>query len=405
MIMFKIAFRNMFRQKRRSILTGLTMVGGIVLLSLSLAISKGTYGRVIDLFTRMHTCHLQIHQKDYLDRPSIYRTIDDWRDLAAKCSEVPGVRSWTPRVYSAALAFQGNKTTGASLIGIDPVLEKETTTLAATIDHGTWFSSPNERVVAIGKSLADILKADVGDELVLIGQAADGSIANDLFRIIAVMGKGNNSAQQMNCYMPLETAQSFLELGERVHELALIVRDYEDAIEMAPLVAQAIGDPDLQVAPWQDVERQFYQSMKADMDGMWITLSIIMLIVAIGVLNTVLMTILERTREFGVLKALGTKPITVFWLIVTETGFLALLASVVGTILSLLLNAWFTNHGIAYPEPIDVGGIAVTKMQALITWQSFWIPVAITVCTAVLVSTLPAIRAARVMPIRAMRTH
>lgn len=404
MLLFKMAFRNIFRQRRRTILTALTMIGGFVLLSFSFAISSGSYGSIINIFTKMHTGHLQIHYKDYLDKPSIYKTIDNYTAISKKLKTKKKVVAWTPRVYSPALIFLDKKTTGGRIVGIDPKLESHSTTLFKMIKEGSFFSSDYSNQIVVGAKLVEILHAQLGSKIVFIAQGADGSIANDIFTISGILKKSSNSFEQMNCYLPLKTAQEFLSLDGKVHEIAVILRHYQDSTSMAIKIKSLLNDKNLTVSPWQEVEQTFYKSMQADIKGMWVTLFIIMLIVGIGILNTVLMTILERTKEFGVIKALGTPPRTIFFLIVLEATFMSIISTLIGLFLSTAINSWFSVHGIKYPHPMDVGGITMTTMTAAITWQTIWIPTVVIIGTAITVSIFPALRAAHIIPIKAMRS-
>ena len=399
----KIAFRNLFRQRRRSLLTALTMAGGFLLCSLSLGVSEGTYSSLIEMFTRDRVGHVQVHANGYLDKPSLYDTIDDPSSVAKRIAALPEVDAWAPRVYSPALAAAGKKTAGAQVMGVEPTREGRATRLRGKVTAGAFLSASASQEVMLGNGLAEVLRAEVGDEVVLIGQAADGSIANDLFRVVGVIGSRDDARERVMCYMHLETAQAFLSLGDRVHELAVVLSDQSKARASAVRMRQAVGDSSLDVSPWQVVEASFYQAMQADIEGMWISLGIIMLIVGIGVLETVLMTILERTREFGVLRALGTRPVAVFELIVLETAFLACFSILLGTMASLMANYLLAEYGIEYPTPIEYGGFAFDRMVGQVSPRVFWIPAAITFGTAVLVSIFPGIRAARVVPVVAMR--
>ena len=166
-----------------------------------------------------------------------------------------------------------------------------------------------------------------------------------------------------------------------------------------------LADSALAAAPWQVIERPFYQAMQADLEGMWLSLGIIMVIVAIGVLNTVLMAILERTRKFGVLRALGTRPRTVFKMIVLETACLAALSIVPGLAISLLINYVLSVQGIPLPMAIEYGGVSFDRMLGSLSPRVFWIPTLVVFATALAVSLIPALRAARITPIKAMRAH
>lgn len=399
----RIAFRNLFRQQRRSTITLMTMALGFTLCSLSVGTADGTYSYVIDLFTRNRTGHVQIHRARYLDRPTIYETIDDVAGVGAVISGAAGVVSWAPRVYGSALASAGARTSGARLIGVDPARERATTRLARRLTSGAFLRSENSGGILLGAGMARLLKAALGDEVALISQAADGSIANDLFTVAGIVGEPDDDGERMTVYVGLLALQQFLSIEGRIHEIAVILDDVDRSRGAADEIRKALGDSSLAVRPWQEVEAAFFHAMEVDMQGMWISLGIIMGIVSIGVLNAVLMSLLERTSEFGVLRALGTRPGAVFRLMVLETFYLTLLSVLVGGVLSLAGNWLLATYGIEYPSPIEYGGMVVDRVLGKVSWRIFWIPAAVTVGTAVLVSLLPASRAARITPVRAMR--
>ena len=145
--------------------------------------------------------------------------------------------------------------------------------------------------------------------------------------------------------------------------------------------------------------------MKADQQGDAISRWVIMFIVAIGVLNTVLMSVLERTREYGVLKAVGTTPIQIFGLVICEVVIITLGSICVGALLGVLVNYLLSIYGITYPEEITYGGMKIKTLYAVVNLRSVIIPAITVMVSATVVSLFPAIKAARIMPARAMRTH
>ena len=404
MLLGRLAFRNILRQRRRSLLTSLMMVGGFVLSSISLGISDGTYSHLIDQFTKSNTGHVQIHRQNYLDRPTLHGTFAAEGDLDRLLSSQPGIRSWTPRVYSAALVFKKAKTTGLQLVGIDPQREGETTRLPRKVSTGRFLDPAGHNEIVLSANLARILGAAPGDGLILISQGADGSIANDRFRLVGTI-EGQSGA--MNGYTLLGSAQDFLTLGNRIHEVVITLADQGAARSTAAALQGAVDAEHLEVLPWQEVERAFFKAMQADVQGMWLSLGIIMVVVAIGVLNTVLMTILERTREFGVMRALGTRPGTVFALVVLETLMLALLSIAPAALISFGLNWWLHTDGIALSTPISMEGddIVFDTVLGSVAPHVFWLPAAVILGSALLVSFFPALRAARIRPIDALRSH
>jgi len=387
------------------------MIIGFVLLSISLGLSEGGYGNVIKSFTKAKTGHIQIHQKEYLDKPGLYKNFV-WNDeLAKTIKSVNSVEKITPRLFSGALAFVDKKTTAAMVKGIDIEAEAAMTGLDKKVEKGTYFTKsagePKYEAV-ITNSLAEALRTEVGAEIILISQGADGSIANDKFKIIGILPKSLDSLENRAVFVPLETAQEFISIGNKIHETAIMIKDYRESIPEADSINKALfatGIKDLSSEPWEVVEEQFYTSMVADKEGNYIVIFIVMFIVGVGVLNTVLMSILERMREYGVMKAMGTSPSFIFSSIVIETFFLSILSSVAGFLLSLLATWPLKTIGIVYPEPVSIGGIFIDRMNSEFVPEAFYIPVIIIVIASVFASVIPAYKASVADPVKSMRSY
>jgi len=401
----KIAFRNIFRQKRRTLLTMLTMFGGFVLSAFSVGMSDGTYNRIIDMFTRNRLGHIQIHKEDYLDRPALYKTIDNYRAIGRSIQSVSGVTSWTPRVYSAGLASVGDKATGVRIIGIDPQKEQAATRFDRKIVEGKAFSDTAAHETILGRGLANILRAKLGDELVIVSQGADGSIANDLYIVTGILESGDNISDQTALYLHIDDAQELLVLEGRVHELVIIGKSLDDVPELTDRIAETLADPSLAVESWQEFAKSFYRAMKADQEGGWIMLIIIIGIAAVGVLNTVLMTVLERRREYGVLRAIGMRPGQIFHLVISEVAVMAVFSIIFAFGVSLLVNYLFSHTGFPTATAFTYGGIEFSRMYTEINARSFYMPGVAIFLSALIVSIFPALRAAHIEPARAMRIH
>lgn len=400
-----MAFRNVFRQKRRSIFTGLSIVGGFTLSAIFIGWSDGSYNAIIDQFTRTRLGHIQIHERTYLDRPTLYKTVGDVARIGAVLDRTGGIESWAPRVYAAGLAGDGDKSAGARIIGIDPEREVRTTRLDRTLVEGRLFAGSADREVVLGSGLRDVLGAKLGDGIVFLSQGADGSIAEDEFRLVGVVSSGDAFTDRTACYLPLATAQDFLVLGGRVHEIAVVVSRLGRVEAIGRTIALELHDPGLAVDPWQVFAKSFYEAMRADQAGMWIELLVMIIIVGIGVLNTVLMSVLERRREYGVLKAIGTRPGRIVRLVILEVLILSLLSMIVGAGLGLGANAFLARHGVRFGKGITYGGMVFDTLRSEINGRSFLIPAVTVLVSALLVGLFPALKASRTDPARAMRTH
>jgi putative ABC transport system permease protein len=405
MVVLKMAFRNIFRQKRRSLFTGLSILGAFALAVIFIGWADGSYNAIIDQFTRTRLGHIQIHGRGYLDRPSLEKSFSDVAAIGAVLDRTRGLESWTARVFSAGLAGAGDKSAGVRIIGIDPAREARTTRFDRTIVKGRAFAGPEAREAILGRGLADILEAGLGDEIVLLSQGADGSIAEDLFAFVGVVSSGDDLTDRTALYLPLATAQDYLVLGDKVHEIAAVVSKLGRVRAISRALAVELGDRGLSVEPWQVFAKSFYEAMKADKAGMWVILLVIVVIVAVGVLNTVLMSVLERRREYGLLKALGTKPGRVVRLVVLEVVILALLAMLAGAAIGLGANLILSRHGIRFSTGLTYGGMVFDTMRSEINLRSFTIPALTVILSALLVSLFPALKASRTDPARTMRMH
>lgn len=387
-------------------MTALSMAGGYMLFVFSMSLLEGSWSNVVDIFTLDHTGHIQVHKDDYAKRPKIHKTIENPTVVETTLKNHEDVTGWAPRVYSSALAYGGNKTSIAQIFGIDPELEPTVTRILQKVSAGQYFSAqPNADgyfPAMIGRGLANSLRLDVGDEIVLISSGADGSIANDIFIITAIIGN-TTSFDRLGVFLPLTVAQEFLSIGGEVHEFALLARNKHDNEQLAVELQSLM--PSLNVSPWQQIEATFYRTMQSDKQGNYFTMALIVFIVFIGVLNTVLMSVLERTKEFGVLKSIGCRPSELVKLIFIETVMLASISISVGLALILPVIVWFTEVGIKLDISVDMGGVVFDTMKGDLSAYVVFMPMGFMLLTAALISLPPGLRAARILPRVALGSH
>ena len=414
MVLLKLAFRNIFRQRRRSLLTALSMGGGFYLCAIAISMTDGSYNNIIRAFTLSQTGHIQIHEGNYLLRPKIHTTIDNPVELSKILDNDSSVKSHAQRVYAPALAYSDTDNNPASVRGLDLEQEAMTTRIKQKVTSGEYINANMDDEgyfqAMIGAGLVDALNIGLGGEIILISQGADGSVANDVYKVGAIIGE-KDSPERYNVYLPLLAAQELLSMPGRVHEIAIVLNDDKAARSVARSLQSRMQTqlPDqfsgLTVSPWQVVESTFYKTMQSDREGNKFSLGIIIFIVFIGVLNTVLMSVLERTREFGVLIAIGSRPFTITRLITLEMGVLALLSIAAALVFALPSVIWFTEVGFEMAQPMDVGGFMFSHMRGEFSAAVFTTPAMIILGSALLVSIPPGLRAARIAPTKAMGAH
>ena len=401
MLTVKLALRNLMRQKRRTVYTGLSMLVGFVLAGFFIGWADGTYNHMIDKFTRNRLGHIQVHREGYLDKPSLYKTIGSPEEVGSRIDEYEDVEAWAPRIYSAGLVSISEKTAGAEIIGVDPQREDSTTAFSNKIVEGRYYENSGE--VLIGKELAKILKGGVGDEVAIFSQAADGSIAENLYKVVGLLDMGDPRLNRSGFYMQLADARELLVLYNQAHEIAVTLYDLRQVEAVYQALQSEFSDTELSVAPWQEFAEEFYRAMEADKNGMYISLVVVILVVGITILNTILMSVMERQKEYGVLRAIGTRPGSIVKMVVAETSMLALLSIVVGSILTFFLNFYMAEHGLHLGSPINWGGVQLEYMKGEVNFRSFFLPAITVVVTSLAVCLFPAIKAARTEPAKTMR--
>ena len=405
--MLKMAFRNIFRQKRRSLLTALTMLGGFVLTAVAIGFTDGSFNGIVNTFTRSRLGHIQIHAEGYLNRPSLNKAIADYRDIGQVIDQAENAEAWAPRVYSAGLASVGERSDAARIIGLDPIREAKATRFDKKITRGRNFSAAASKEIIFGTGLAQALKASLGDEVVLVSQGADGSLANEKYRLVGLADSGDMASDRTSMYLHIDDARELLVLDDKVHEIVIVARSLKDVTGLNSSLRRDLAGRPVEVLPWQEFAKTFYMAMQSDKKGHSVILVVLFIVVAFGVLNTALMSVLERRREYGVLKALGTRPRQVFSLILFEVQLLALMSIILGFGLSLPINFYLSQHEFPitswFSKPVTFGGMQYVSFTSEVNARSFIVPAITVLVSAFLVSLFPAVKASRTEPARSIR--
>lgn len=402
----KMAFRNMLRQKRRSFLTLFLIVIAYLLVSISLSIAEGSYNLIIKKFTSNFVGHVRIQQKGFDENPSLFKVIHNYKNLSGIVEKKETIQSHTPRVLGASLAYSHNKNSPAQVIGLDLTKEKSTTSFLNTLPREFNL---NERSgvfpVIVSKTIQKKLKLKLNDEIILIGNAYDGSIANDKFFVKAVL-ENEELIGPWFILMDLKKSQEFFGLDDKVHQIIITEKKFNTALLIQKdLKEKTTSKQDLEVLSWQEVAKEFHTSMVADKKGNEVTIFIIVLLAVLTVLNTVLMAVLERIPEFGLLRALGTKSSQIVSLIFMEVFFLASLGCSLGLFLGYFLNLWFVKVGFKFDANFDVGGMQFDRITGEISFHTLGTPFLIILASCLIASIYPALKAISQDPVTSLRSQ
>ena len=400
----KIAFRNIIRNRKRSLITISAVGFGLGALIFIWSFVEGAHRQMIENYTSLLTSHIQIHQAGFHQQNKLELNIADAPALLATVRQVPEVLAAAPRVKADGLISSSEASSGVLIMGIDPELEPTVSSIGRKVIGGGFIEDAASDQMVLGKTLARNLNVAIGDKLVIMSQALDGSIAAGAFHIQGLMDTGAEEIDKGVVLVPLKTMQDLFVMPGRVSEIAVRVRSGAEA-PRAAAVLRGVLPAGLEVLPWQQVSPMMQQWIEFDNAFIWIIVLVVMIIVAIGILNTVLMGVLERTREFGILLALGTTHKEIVAMVAWESVFLGLIGSLSGMALGLALSGYFSQAGINLS--IFTSALNSLYMDAVvypaIDMHYVLISVLLVLTTSVVVSIYPAWHAANLKPVEAIR--
>ncbi len=352
-IILRLAWRNLWRQPRRTWLTVGAMTFSNVILVFMISLQFGMYGMMIDNTLSLFTGHLQVQAKGYLDDKKIRQVVPDATALAERLRAKRGDASVAVRANAFALASSEERSFGVQVVGVEPGRETAVSTIPGLIESGRYFvaaSDDDTPQAVIGNVLARNLKIRVGDELTLVGSGRDGSFAATVVRVAGIFATGIPDLDRGLVEIPLPPFQDVFFMGDAAHEIVLRLAQL-DATASAVAAAESLlpAGGDLVVLDWDALQPGLRQAIQADLASAWFMYGVLVVLVAFSVLNTVLMSVLERTREFGIVLSLGLSPGRLARLILLETTLMALLGLLLGVLLGWLVTSWIGYTGFSYP--------------------------------------------------------
>lgn len=407
--LFAIAWRNVLRHRRRSILTAMAMAISVVVVSAIMVLTEGMYGMMREIIIDENLGHLQVHHPDYPGRRQMFDALDRVDETVADLEGVDGVVNVAPRLFGQALLGAGKRTEGAQLLGIDPVREARMRDLSDRIVAGAWLADAPSQGLVLGDDLAKRLKVEVGAELVAVTQAADGSLGNDLYTVVGVVDTGVPALDRGAAFIHRETLGELLALQDKAHELVVLADSREPArlAEVQPRVEAALASQLALVRTWSEVDPTSTQLFAMQSVSNGILLFLFFGVSAVGVVNTLLMSVLERTKELGVMRALGMRPGEIIQLVMAEALILATLAIAIGLVGAGLLNAYLVVVGLDLS--VQGEGFAMANMtfdpiiKGKLEADAIWQPVVGVFLFSVFAAIWPATRASRLRPVDALR--
>lgn len=404
-MIFRIAFKNVWRNKVRSliVITAVTLglTGGLIVV----AVMTGMVDQKVRAVINTEVSHLQIHDSSYLKNYEPRFVIQEPQKIMQSIEEIPGVRAVCARTHLTGMAASSNSATGVQILGVDPLKETKVTNLYASIpdSSGGWFNGSRRNQVVIGHKLAEKLKVRLKSKIVLRFQGTDGNLNEAAFSITGIFGTSNTAFDETSVFVKKTDLDAIIGGDSGIHEIAVILND----IVSIPLVQSRLKRslPGMKVQNWIEIKPEMGVLTSAIAVEIYIVLGIILFALAFGIVNTMLMIVFERTRELGMLMAVGMSKTRVFNMIMLETVFLTLIGGILGMAFGAALIAYLNHHGIdlsAVSKGLQAYGVD-TKIYPFIT-RTFYINLTIMILsTGILSAIMPARRALKLKPVEAIR--
>ncbi len=404
-MLIKLAWRNIWRNYRRSLIILAAISVGLAGTVVSQGFMTGMGRQMVENAIGSHIGDLQIHRKGYHINPVIALTLSGGDTLLKMVQATPGVRVAAPRVLNTGLASSPEASAGVLVVGIDPTLEPRITYISRRIVAGRYLETGDSLVVVIGKALARKLQVQLGEKVVLMGQSLGPELGSGAFRVVGIFETVSSSFDRGTVFVPIGAAQTMFSLGDRISEVVLRVTS-QDRLAGVQRSLQSRLDPDrYEVLSWHDVAPILVKEYEVFQQFMYLFYLIIFVAVGFGVVNTMLMAVFERVHELGVLMAMGARPALVFRMILWESAFLGLLGVGTGNLVTFPLIAVLKARGVdlsIFADTLSGMGLGTLIYPFLTTTDVVGAAVAVVIIT-VAASVYPALKAARLRPVEAMR--
>ena len=406
----RLAWRNVWRNPRRTGLTVAATVFAVFLVVFFVAMGAGLHEKMIEDSVRVHSGHLTVTGAGYLENKTLEYGMPFDGSLLAALEAEPDVAGLAPRLTGFGLLSKTAKAQGVIVLGVDPEREGSVSTLPERVREGRFLGPDAPREIVLGGRLAESLGAVPGDDLLLYSVAYSLEMAYELFTVVGVMRLPEPTLDRRFALIRLADAQEFFVYGDRVTEVALLTSSAEAAAPLAQHLRGVLpggGGDALSVHTWNEVLPELEQIILLDDAQMYITLAILVIVVAFGILNTILMAVLERTRELGVLLALGFRPGAIFRLVYLESLMLAGVGLLVGLALAIPAVFWFQANPIPLESESMTAMVEAFGMEPVMTWKfKITNPLgssATILAVACLAALYPAWKASRARPVDALR--
>lgn len=403
MMTLKIAWKNIWRNPVRSAVIIISVVLGVWAALFIISFSNGMNEQRLHDLLKNYTGHVVVENPAYAEEKAVQYTIEDPDAVLAEVKRQPGIDAWSARTLANGMAQTSSGSYGVQILGIDTLQEMQVTNFHEQLVEGDFLYSFTRNSIVIGEKLANRLKLDIRSKIILTFQNTAGDITAGAFRVSGIYKSHDAQYDETHVYVRQHDLQQLLGSPEAIHQVFALLNDYKQA----PTIAAALnaGLSQSQARHWAEISPQLSYMDEAMQQFMLIFIGIIALGLTLGIVNVMLMAILERSRELGMLMAIGMNRKRVFSMITTETILLTAAGLPLGLLLTFLTIGYFQENGIDLSVASDAmaslgyNTMVYPQLEATYYWQVALIMLA----TTLLGSIYPSLKAMQLKPVEAIR--
>ncbi len=401
-IVLRLAWRNLWRQPRRTWLTVGAMVFSNCLLVFMISLQFAIYDLMINNTLRAFSGHMQVQAPGYLDDKRMRQVVEDVVPLADSLREQLPDADIGARATAFVLASSEDRSYGIAMYGVEPEFEPGVSSVPGLVKQGRYIEAGDE--VVIGSVLARNLRVDIGDELTILGSGRDGSFSAAVLNVVGIFDSGVPDLDRSIAEMPLSAFQEVFFMRGSGHHIVVNAPALSEAEALGQQVLPLLPG-DVVLPDWDALQPGLQQMIRADMTSAFFTYGVLVVLVAFSVLNTQLMSVLERTREFGVVMSLGLSPGRLGRLVLLETLMMGLIGLALGALVGGLLTTWVGSVGFTMPgmEEMSARFNLPARLYPDFTLATLFAGPAIVLLFTLLSAVYPALRLRHLHPVEAMR--
>ena len=406
-MLFKIAFKNVWRNKVRSLIVIIAIILGLSGGIFTASIITGMVEQKVRTGINNEVSHIQIHHPDFLKNYESRFSIPHADSIAKIISQMPAMKAVCVRSRITGMAASPNSATGIQIIGVNPLQEKKVSSLYSAIPDsgGGYFTGTRKNLIVIGRKLADKLKVRLKSKVVIRFQNTDGNLTESAFSVNGIFQTANNVFDETNVFVKKSDLDLLVGGDNGIQEIAMILNDIDQIPEAEVSLKRKLQG--LSVQNWTEIRPDMGLVTSVIAIEVYIILGIILFALAFGIVNTMLMIVFERTRELGMLMAVGMSKSRVFRMIMLETIFLTVIGGIIGMLLSVALVGFFHQRGIdlsSFSKGLGAFGFD-PKIYPFIS-KEFYINLSVMIfSTGIFAAIMPARKALKLKPVEAIKVE